>query len=293
MNTMTLTIPGNPDAIQILRALKGAPLSCLGALRIAHPSLLGQKQLMFMTDYKKDAVTDAMTLLCTVYGFATRSARYNSWGLTTVGVQLKLPGLSDVFSPDASRALLEGDFSALPSSSSSSFLSLSNSESTEKTTTTTENESGKTALPKNEGPEPVSEEAKALIAKYLRGCQPVHGENAIRAALARGETLQDIEIQMIEWVTYGESPCGKGIIGPAVVAASKIKKGEKCPVFMHRINTDDPHTGRLWKEWLSVNEDWLERLDELNGVKPVPRPTITGKLARTWHSEEEALPVQP
>ena len=45
MKPYTLDLPGNDDAIQLLRALKGAPLACLIALHIAHPRPLGREQL--------------------------------------------------------------------------------------------------------------------------------------------------------------------------------------------------------------------------------------------------------
>lgn len=114
MQTFTISLPGDPRAIELLRALKGAPLSCLVALRIAHPKPLDRDQLTLMTGWKKDLVTNAMKLLCDLYMFATRIARYRGWILTDVGKQLALPGLSPLLEKIAPRALDEGDLIALP-----------------------------------------------------------------------------------------------------------------------------------------------------------------------------------
>lgn len=109
MQTFTHTLPGSPRAIELLRALKGAPLSCLFALHIARPHPLDREQLALMTGWKKDVVTSAMKLLCDLYGLAARVSRYAGWILTDTGHQLLLPGIEN-----AARALGEGDKIAFP-----------------------------------------------------------------------------------------------------------------------------------------------------------------------------------
>lgn len=261
MVTTSVTLPGDPRAIELLRALRGAPLSCLHALRIAHPTPLDRTQLCMMTNYKKDEVTEAMRLLCDLYGFATRLGRYAGWILTQVGAQLHLPGIPAISSTDSNgirtdvpRALGEGDFSAFPPSSSSGFISIEKNELVQTTTTTPSSESDFSAFPP---------EASALIGKFLRGCKRAVAENAVRAALERGDSLDDIEIEMISWVLYGESPLGKGIRSAAIHAAARIKNGEKCPEFLFRVNKKDKHDGDTWAAWEQANEEWIRRLEEL------------------------------
>lgn len=254
MVTTSVTLPGDPRAIELLRALRGAPLSCLHALRIAHPTPLDRIQLCMMTNYKKDEVTEAMRLLCDLYGFATRLGRYAGWILTQVGAQLHLPGFQQVLTPETPRALGEGDFSAFPPSSSSGLYISSSSEIVQTTTTTTSSEGGKIAFPP---------EASDLIEKYMRGCKRTVAENAVRAALERVESLEAIEIEMISWVLYGESPLGKGIRSASIHAAARIKSGEKCPEFLFRVNKKDKHDGDAWEAWERANEEWIRRLEEL------------------------------
>lgn len=265
MVTNSVTLPGDPRSIELLRALRGAPLSCLHALRIAHPTPLDRTQLCMMTNYRKDEVTEAMRLLCDLYGFATRIGRYAGWILTQVGVQLHLPGFQQVLTQETPRALGEGDFSAFPNGSSSSLYISSSNELVQTTTTTTEREGDFSAFPTNSKADLdlLPSEANALIEQYLRGCKRATSQHAVRAALARGDSLADIETEMILWVIYAESPLGKGIRSPAIHAASKIKDGEKCPDFLFRVNEKDREHGDAWRAWLVANETWLARLREL------------------------------
>lgn len=272
MVTTSVTLPGDPRAIELLRALRGAPLSCLQALRIAHPTPLDRTQLCMMTNYKKDEVTEAMRLLCDLYGFATRISRYAGWILTQVGAQLHLPGFQQILTPETPRALGEGDFSAFPPSSSSG-LYISSSSEIVQTTTTTPSEGDFSAFPNASAriepnlrgvrADALPPEANDLIEKYLRGCKRAVAENAVRAALARGDTLESIEIEMLSWVMYAESPLGKGIRSASIHAAARIKSGEKCPEFLFRVNKKDKDDGDAWTAWERANEEWIQRLEEL------------------------------
>lgn len=274
MITTSVTLPGDSHKINLLRALKGAPLSCLHALYLAHPTPLDRTQLCLMTDYGKDEITHAMRLLCDLHGFATRLGRYAGWILTSVGAQLHLPGFpvleradSGEIRTDVPRALGEGDFSAFPNGSSSSLYISSSIDllQTTTTTTTTEREGDFSAFPTDAKPaiDLLPSEANDLIETYLRGCKRATSQHAVRAALARGDTLADIEAEMIAWVMYAESPLGKGIRSPAIHAVSKIKDGEKCPEFLFRVDEKDRACGDAWRKWLDANKTWIARLYEL------------------------------
>lgn len=282
MNTVTLY--GDPDAARLLRDLKGAPLSCLIALYIEHPHPVGQRALQMLTAFSKDAVSKAMNVLVNLHHLASRVGRYESWCLTTKGIQLRLPlflALSENVSP---RAPGEGEKNALEMVVGSGLYLSSSNDLVQTTTTTTEregvfsafpnasarimpNENGlrADALPQNVKPaiDILPSEANALIEKYLRGCKRATSQHAVRAALARGESLADIEAEMIAWVMYAESPLGKGIRSPAIHAVSKIKDGEKCPDFLFRVNEKDREHGDAWRKWLEANESWLARLSAL------------------------------
>lgn len=277
MITTSVTLPGDSHKINLLRALKGAPLSCLHALYLAHPTPLDRTQLCLMTDYGKDEITHAMRLLCDLHGFATRLGRYAGWILTSVGAQLHLPGFPVLASADSGeirtdvpRALGESDFSAFPNGSSGSLYISSSDDLVQTTTTTTGREGDFSAFAKPDelGPHKpaidlLPSEANDLIETYLRGCKRATSQHAVRAALARGDSLADIEAEMIAWVIYAESPLGKGIRSPAIHAVSKIKDGEKCPEFLFRVNKQDREHGDTWRKWLAANETWLARLREL------------------------------
>lgn len=260
---MRPSLPVDVSSIRLLGALQGAPLSCLVALYLVHPQPVGRSDLAMMTAYGVATITRAMDKLVNVYHLAARMSRYESWCLTEQGVQLRLPFFGRLF-PVAvpqleTRAPREDSILALDGSSSSSLLTLSDSDLDLKTTTTPEREDSILALPP---------EALELIEIYLRGCNRAASTNAVRTALERGDTLKDIESEMILWVSYAESPLGKGIRGPAVLAASKIKAGEKCPDFLWRVDTNDRKTGAAWGRWKDAQAPWLERLDELWETKP-------------------------
>jgi len=246
--------PPQTHALQLLRALKGAPLSCLHALHIAHPRALGRADLMLYTGWKKDVISQAMDLLVNVYFFAARVARYESWCLTETGRQLYLPGLA-ANQIQAARAPIESDLIVLPSSSSSSIYIESTSLVVQETTTTTTNEGDLIALPEN---------LTALFDNVLLGCPRAMGENAMRAALADDWTPEQIECELLQWVLYVESPLGRSInMPPARFAAAKIKKFEKCPDFFHRANLTDKQTGNAWEKWNRVNADLIRRAKTL------------------------------
>ncbi len=267
--TTSLDLPGDTYAYSVLRALRGAQLSCLHALSIAHPKPLNRTQLILATDYKKDEVTNAMRILESVFGFVARVGRYAGWVLTTKAQQLNLPLFSAFFEKSSPRAPAESDLIAFPNGSSSSFISISSNELVQQTTTTTPSESDFSAfvLTNQQTIDALPSAASELISNYLRGCKRATAESAVRVALARGDTLADIETEMILWVTYAESPLGKGIRSAPILAAAKLRNGEKCPDFLFRVNRKDREHGDAWAAWEEANETWLARLRELTGME--------------------------
>ena len=83
----------------MLGALKGAPLSCLIAMGMVHPSTVTQTWLCQVTRYNSDSVARGMGTLDT-HQLAWR-VDYKKWGLTSGGVQLamELPKKSEVDGP--------------------------------------------------------------------------------------------------------------------------------------------------------------------------------------------------
>lgn len=246
MKTFSFTIPANPLDVQLLRALKGAPLSCLGALHLAYPSPLGRSQLHAMTGWAKDKITDAMRLLVDVFGFAARLGRYESWCLTDKGKQLKLPFFQTSTPADFTRALSEGEKIALPPSSSSYLLSNTVIESDLKTTTTGEGE--KIALPKR---------IADLIEEWFDGCPKKLAKRALETAHQRGDPPVRIEYRAIAWTLYTQSPMGKNIKMPAIFVARKIEQDERCPMDFDKFST-------MEREWRRNHKGALERLEELD-----------------------------
>lgn len=261
-HTTSRAIDMDSDAVRLLRALKGAPFSCLAALHIAHPGPLGRSALQTMTGYAKDAITSAMNLLVNVYGFASRVGRFESWCLTTRGLQLKLPGFSTLLPKDGTRAPLEGDFSALAGSSGSSFIPSSIQPIEQTTPTTTEGDFS--AL------EPLPPELTDLLDDVFLGCPRTLAETAMRAALKETWTPRQIECEALLWALYAESPLGSSIhTTPARFAARKIEHGEMSPDFLHRVDVRHPQTGAAWERW---SEFWSDRIRRaktlLNEVYP-------------------------
>src|SRR5437763_1216417 len=72
-----------------LRALKGAPLSCLIAMHIAAQPV-GANWLSAITGYAHQAITKALIVL-REFQLAVETSRFNGWTLTPHGQQLVLP----------------------------------------------------------------------------------------------------------------------------------------------------------------------------------------------------------
>lgn len=256
----TVSIPADPDTVQLVRALKGAPISCLFGMYLCYPQPVGREQLMLITGYKKDEVTDAMKLLINVYYLAAEVKRYFGWVITTKGKQLVLPLFFALTDKGTPRAAVEGDFPALDSSSSRSLLSstdLLNSI----TTPTPESEGENIALVKIN---PLPEQLEDLISNLMLGCPRSYAESAMRDALAGGWSVDQVECELLCWVLYCESPFGRNIdLPPARFAAAKIKKCEPTDYFFDRYDTRDMKTGSSWEHWEYRNAARISRAKKL------------------------------
>ena len=255
------------EAIKLLRALRGAPLSCMVALYMTYPKPQGRAALVDMTRYGRDEITRAMNLLVNIYQLAARVTRFEGWCLTANGYQMRLPFFSALFAESSPRALSEGEKIAFDASSSSSFIDSSVLNSELKTTTTPEREGEKIAL------DPLPEGLAGFLASdFLLGCPQTMAEKAVRAALENQWTPRQIECELTQWILYVESPLGRGIdLPPARFACAKVQKGEQCHEFFHHENPDDARSGKLWIRWRNRNDKRIRRAEE---------------LLRTYHSEE-------
>lgn len=84
----------NPEQVTVLmRALKGAPLSCL-VLMLMHRRPLGAKVLAQRTAYHINTVETALSTLAGL-GLAVKTGRFESWQLTDKGRQLPLFDMDD------------------------------------------------------------------------------------------------------------------------------------------------------------------------------------------------------
>lgn len=264
--TSSVDLNVSPEIIKWMHALKGAPMSCLIGLHIAHPRPVGRQWLSLVTDYGYDAITKAMALLVDAYHLAARIGRFESWCLTDSGRQLKLPLFQALDEGDTPRAPIENGFSAFDSSSRSSLLKNNNSILLSTPTTTPGIENGFSVFDSTPAkpPEPLPENLAELFDGLLLGCAHDIAETAMRAALAGEWSAKQIECELTLWVLYVESPLGRGIdLPPARFAAAKIKKLEKSPDFFHRINRNDKHQGTAWNHWEESNRDRIRHAKKL------------------------------
>ena len=115
----------------------------------------------------------------------------------------------------ASLPIVEGKWVVAPCSSSSSF-----KESLKPL-------KRKLLLHKHEGEKLPNEGEKLPLVTLLTkaACFPSLAQQAIEAALRRGETPEEIEKSITDWLEYCNSPAGEGIKTPGVVTAKRLKAG--------------------------------------------------------------------
>jgi hypothetical protein len=81
-------VPLSSEQVHQLRALKGAPISILFALLLSQ-SPLGRDQLVLVTGWGRDKVTEGLAVLQTL-GLAAPLMRFNGWELTCRARQMNL-----------------------------------------------------------------------------------------------------------------------------------------------------------------------------------------------------------
>jgi hypothetical protein len=241
----------------LLRALRGAPLSCLLALALTRrPS--GSGWLTTLTGYRKDSVAAALRLLEQL-GLAQSEGRYDGWRLTAGAWELSLfgggqrsagpgdappaaPPLAEDGTagqaapalpprlPEAGRGKLppsEGDFLALLRSGSSLIDSLYRDSEIPPPLP----DSGKAEKAPSAGETPVLPPEAQRVADVLverTACPRARANRAVAAARAEHYFLSYLEMQIIYWLAYVRQH-GRNILSPGHFIASKIEHGEAAP----------------------------------------------------------------
>ncbi len=217
-----------------LRALKGAPLSCLVALALANRSV-GVLWLAGMTGYAKQAVTSAMQTLAQ-FGLAEQTNRYDGWRLTVSAAQLPLFTLPQVASQDAAR----DENHPSPSSSSSSLINLINLIDQDKLLlplpARDENHPSRDEnhpSPAN-GNQPSYSAEAVTCAEFLverTACSRSAALSTMQALLDQGYYPAYLQLQALRWSIYAESEHGRTINHRGAFVLSKLRNGEPCPAW--------------------------------------------------------------
>jgi len=239
------------DAL-LLRALRGAPLSCLLALALTRrPS--GSGWLTTLTGYRKDSVAAALRLLEQL-GLVQNEGRYNGWRLTAGAWQLSLFGggqgaaekgdAPPATSPEAGKAripLSEGDFLALLRSSSGSSLIDSLYRESEKPPPLPDSVKAEKS-PSGGEPPALPPEAQRVADMLVErtACPRARANQAIAAARAERYYPSYLKIQIIYWLAYVRQH-GRNIVSPGHFIASKLEHGEAAPNW---VKLSDPEERR-------------------------------------------------
>jgi hypothetical protein len=227
------------DAL-LLRALRGAPLSCLLALALTRrPS--GSGWLTTLTGYRKDSVAAALRLLEQL-GLVQNEGRYNGWRLTAGAWRLSLFGggreaaekadAPSATSPEAGRAkipLSEGDFFAILRSSSGGSLIDSLSRESEKPPPLPDGVKAEKSPSAGE-PTALPPEAQRVADMLVErtACPRARANQAIAAARAERYYPSYLKMQIIYWLAYVRQH-GRNIVSPGHFIASKLEHGEAAP----------------------------------------------------------------
>lgn len=241
----------NPD-LTLLRALRGAPLSVLLAIR--YMGRAGSSDLESATGYEKGAVGRALHTL-EVLGIICNVNRYHGWQLTTLAAQLPL------FIPSE----LEGAKNALPLSGGGSLINLNTSmDYGITTTTTTAREAAKNALEGAKNALPFADQQPgddlvdnpvdnflldpetARLAEILVDRVQCPRRRAMAAvAQARTDCVPaEIEIEILRWIGWFHSDKSNtsGIRNPGYFIAKKVSSHEPAPRGNYVVSwSDDDH----------------------------------------------------
>lgn len=284
----------------LLRALKGAPLSVLLAVR--HLGRAGTNDLEAVTGYEQDAVTKALRALAAMR-FIIQRGRYQGWQLTPLAVQLPLFILSELngdgLNIEAGKTGLEAGKTGLPLLGGGGGLS-DNEEDPMliNTTTTTAREAGKTGLEAgktglnlkkpptsassvdNSVDSFIADAETARLAEILVArvqCPRPRALQAVATARAADAWPAEIEIEILRWLAWfnSEKTNTAGIRNPAYFIASKIANREPEPAGQHVVSwsEDDQRIQRLLDE--------LERIYAAEdagsvGDRPEPAAEVDG-----------------
>ncbi len=215
--------------ILLLRALKGAPLSVLLAIR--YLGRAGTSDLDAATGYDHEAIARALRALASM-GFIVNAGRYHGWQLTSTAVQLPLFTPSQIEEGDASRergiSAVERGFSALPLQGEEGVLTqLELSDSELNTSSPSVTERGISALPAELAAD-ADRLTELLVARLT--CRRRRASEAVRAALLRGEAPAYVEMQLITWANWLAVEANRrGLRAPGMFVAAKLADAEPAP----------------------------------------------------------------
>ena len=170
------------------------------------PGACGEATLASRCGYSERTVRKALGEL-EVLGVVTRGRRYEGWVLTRGWVQGELA--VDETGVDAG----ERNIVPLPRSSSSSSVEMAIPDQETKTTTTTTTSMGG--------------EVEELLVEM--GCSPGAAVAAIRAAVARGDGLEEMLERVGAWGRYCASARGASITAPGFLTAKRVGEGVDPP----------------------------------------------------------------
>ena len=194
--------------VVVLRALKGAPVSCLLAL-LCVGRAAGMAELERWTGYSDKPVRKGLELLAEL-GYVQRHAHKRGWLLTAHGRQMVLgesnPENFRVECSSSSSSLIEDD-RVLP----------------ETTTTTT---------PKSEKFRVEFDEEWRELLELLSveaGCPRRKAGEVLAVCLERGDSVTVVEYDILRWLSYCLSREGESIKHRGGFIGSRLEAGIPCP----------------------------------------------------------------
>jgi hypothetical protein len=105
----------------------------------------------------------------------------------------------------------------------------------------------------------------------LAGCPRKRAFAAIAAAIEDGGSSPHyVELELLRWSTYCDSPLADSIQNAGVFIASKLENDERCPVFRHRADEYGSKRGEAWSRWLVANDDILSEIDRMEESNESP-----------------------
>ena len=210
-----------------LRALRGAPITCLVALMvIGRPAT--NEEIGDEAGYGASTVENALRILQKHdLALALPNGRHPRWALPRNSPQIPM-------------GWLVAQVSRENRDSGSSSLQLEESQETQ---------GGQLQLPqvsreKRDSLSTSYPQTAALAAPLVRaGCPTSTARAAVQAALDDGDAPAAIETQIARWLAYCARPRAATITAPGLFTAAKIRKNEPCPPLRelrHLFNDEEP-----------------------------------------------------